>query len=164
MTDQSRKPAQDPGETLGPNARSIAAKVVARVLCDEAYAAAALDAELRRHPQLDQRERIRQAEHAGKVRSGVLAHAVADHGRGREPPRHPQLGLRVLDRQQGRERQGDPLSVFRRNGPRIFKTLAVLEVRLQPAPGTVALLATGRGILCGRGVRRRHGRHAMESR
>lgn len=40
-----------------PNARSIAAKVVERVLSDEAYVAAALDAELRRHPQLDGRER-----------------------------------------------------------------------------------------------------------
>lgn len=40
-----------------PNARSIAAKVVERVLADDAYVSAALDAELRRHPQLDQRER-----------------------------------------------------------------------------------------------------------
>ncbi len=40
-----------------PNARTIAAKVVERVLVDEAYVAAALDAELRRHPQLDSRER-----------------------------------------------------------------------------------------------------------
>jgi 16S rRNA (cytosine967-C5)-methyltransferase len=48
----SKKPAPAP-----PNARSIAAKVVERVLVDEAFAAAALDAELRRHPQLDGRER-----------------------------------------------------------------------------------------------------------
>jgi 16S rRNA (cytosine967-C5)-methyltransferase len=40
-----------------PNARSIAAKVVERVLSDDAYVSAALDAELRRHPQLDARER-----------------------------------------------------------------------------------------------------------
>jgi 16S rRNA (cytosine967-C5)-methyltransferase len=40
-----------------PNARTIAAKVVQRVLIDEAFVAAALDAELRRHPQLDARER-----------------------------------------------------------------------------------------------------------
>ena len=40
-----------------PNARTIAAKVVERVLVDEAFVAAALDAELRRHPQLDTRER-----------------------------------------------------------------------------------------------------------
>jgi 16S rRNA (cytosine967-C5)-methyltransferase len=39
------------------NARSIAAKVVTRVLEDGAYVSAALDAELRRHPQLDGRER-----------------------------------------------------------------------------------------------------------
>jgi 16S rRNA (cytosine967-C5)-methyltransferase len=41
----------------GPNARTIAAKVVERVLVDDAYVAAALDAELKRHPQLDARER-----------------------------------------------------------------------------------------------------------
>jgi 16S rRNA (cytosine967-C5)-methyltransferase len=40
-----------------PTARSIAAKVIERVLVDEAYVSAALDAELRRHPQLDARER-----------------------------------------------------------------------------------------------------------
>jgi 16S rRNA (cytosine967-C5)-methyltransferase len=40
-----------------PTARSIAAKVVERVLVDDAFVAAALDAELRRHPQLDARER-----------------------------------------------------------------------------------------------------------
>ncbi len=40
-----------------PNARSIAAKVIERVLVDDAFVAAALDAELRRHPQLDVRER-----------------------------------------------------------------------------------------------------------
>lgn len=40
-----------------PTARSIAAKVVERVLRDDAYVSAALDAELRRHPQLDARER-----------------------------------------------------------------------------------------------------------
>lgn len=50
--DGSKKPA--PAQ---PNARSIAAKVIERVLVDEAFAAAALDAELRRHPQLDGRER-----------------------------------------------------------------------------------------------------------
>jgi len=40
-----------------PDARSIAAKVVERVLADGAFVAATLDAELRRHPQLDPRER-----------------------------------------------------------------------------------------------------------
>ena len=44
-------------ENRQPNARSIAAKVVERVLVDDAFVAAALDAELRRHPQLDGRER-----------------------------------------------------------------------------------------------------------
>jgi 16S rRNA (cytosine967-C5)-methyltransferase len=38
-------------------ARTIAAKVIERVLCDDAYVSAALDAELSRHPQLDSRER-----------------------------------------------------------------------------------------------------------
>ena len=55
------KPSGDDGSKqpapAQPNARSIAAKVIERVLVDEAFAAAALDAELRRHPQLDQRER-----------------------------------------------------------------------------------------------------------
>lgn len=37
--------------------RTLAAKVVERVLADGAFVAAALDAELRRHPQLDGRER-----------------------------------------------------------------------------------------------------------
>ncbi|HEY6081707.1 MAG TPA: transcription antitermination factor NusB [Polyangiaceae bacterium] len=40
-----------------PDARSIAARVVERVLVDAAYVSATLDAELRRHPQLDPRER-----------------------------------------------------------------------------------------------------------
>ncbi|HMJ13446.1 MAG TPA: transcription antitermination factor NusB [Polyangiaceae bacterium] len=40
-----------------PSARDIAAKVVGRVLEDKSYAAPALDAELRRYPQLDARER-----------------------------------------------------------------------------------------------------------
>lgn len=39
------------------DARRIAAKVVERVLVDEAFVAAALDAELKRHPQLDGRDR-----------------------------------------------------------------------------------------------------------
>jgi 16S rRNA (cytosine967-C5)-methyltransferase len=41
----------------GADARSIAARVLSRVSRDKAYAAAALDAELDRHPQLDARER-----------------------------------------------------------------------------------------------------------
>ncbi len=53
-----------------PNARTIAAKVVERVLVDEAFVAAALDAELRRHPQLDSRERALATELAyGTMRS-----------------------------------------------------------------------------------------------
>lgn len=39
-----------------PTARSIAAKVIARVFADRAFAAAALDAEIARHPQLDRRD------------------------------------------------------------------------------------------------------------
>lgn len=39
-----------------PTARSIAATVIARVFVDRAFAAAALDAELERHPQLDRRD------------------------------------------------------------------------------------------------------------
>lgn len=42
---------------MQPSARSIAARVVERVLVDAAYVSATLDAELRRHPQLDARER-----------------------------------------------------------------------------------------------------------
>jgi 16S rRNA (cytosine967-C5)-methyltransferase len=50
--------ATGPGATARqPTARTIAAKVIERVLLDDAYVAAALDAELRRHPQLDARER-----------------------------------------------------------------------------------------------------------
>ncbi len=41
----------------GPDARKIAARVIERVDSDGAYASAALDAELRKYPQLDQRER-----------------------------------------------------------------------------------------------------------
>jgi 16S rRNA (cytosine967-C5)-methyltransferase len=40
-----------------PTARSIAARVLERVEADRAYAAATLDAEIERHPQLDARER-----------------------------------------------------------------------------------------------------------
>jgi 16S rRNA (cytosine967-C5)-methyltransferase len=50
-------PPQPEGAARQPNARTIAAKVVERVLVDDAFVAAALDAELRRHPQLDARER-----------------------------------------------------------------------------------------------------------
>lgn len=39
-----------------PTARSLAATVIARVFVDRAFAAAALDAELERHPQLDRRD------------------------------------------------------------------------------------------------------------
>jgi 16S rRNA (cytosine967-C5)-methyltransferase len=53
----AEKPLNPPSSARQPNARTIAAKVVERVLVDEAYVAAALDAELRRHPQLDARER-----------------------------------------------------------------------------------------------------------
>ncbi|HXK17927.1 MAG TPA: transcription antitermination factor NusB [Polyangiaceae bacterium] len=51
------KPRPAEPEKRQPSARSIAAKVVERVLTDDAFMAAALDAELRRHPQLDTRER-----------------------------------------------------------------------------------------------------------
>jgi 16S rRNA (cytosine967-C5)-methyltransferase len=48
---------QRPHEARLPTAREIAAKVLVRVLDDQSYAAPALDAELRRHPQLAVRER-----------------------------------------------------------------------------------------------------------
>jgi len=51
------KPRPPEAEKRQPSARSIAAKVVERVLTDDAFVAATLDAELRRHPQLDARER-----------------------------------------------------------------------------------------------------------
>jgi 16S rRNA (cytosine967-C5)-methyltransferase len=38
------------------NARSIAARVLVRVLDDRAFASAALDVEIDRHPQLDRRD------------------------------------------------------------------------------------------------------------
>jgi 16S rRNA (cytosine967-C5)-methyltransferase len=44
-------------QALPPSARSVAARVLSRVLVDGAYAAAALDAELSRNVQLDGRER-----------------------------------------------------------------------------------------------------------
>ena len=56
LAEQTRAPAPQKAPWQ-PNARTIAAKVVERVLVDEAFVAAALDAELRRHPQLDARER-----------------------------------------------------------------------------------------------------------
>ena len=56
LADKPASPAADQAPRQ-PNARTIAAKVVQRVLIDEAFVAAALDAELRRHPQLDARER-----------------------------------------------------------------------------------------------------------
>ena len=56
LADKPADPAADQAPRQ-PNARSIAAKVVQRVLLDDAFVAAALDAELRRHPQLDARER-----------------------------------------------------------------------------------------------------------
>ena len=56
LADKPADPAADQAPRQ-PNARTIAAKVVQRVLLDDAFVAAALDAELRRHPQLDARER-----------------------------------------------------------------------------------------------------------
>jgi len=56
LADQPARPDAEQAPRQ-PNARTIAAKVVQRVLIDEAFVAAALDAELRRHPQLDARER-----------------------------------------------------------------------------------------------------------
>jgi 16S rRNA (cytosine967-C5)-methyltransferase len=50
-------PPNKEARNRAPNARTLAAKVIERVLKDGAFAAAALDAELRRHPQLDPRER-----------------------------------------------------------------------------------------------------------
>lgn len=59
-----------------PNARTIAAKVVERVLSDDAFVSAALDAELRRHPQLDPRERALATELCyGTMRSEPLLRA-----------------------------------------------------------------------------------------
>ncbi len=59
-----------------PNARSIAAKVIERVLADGAYVAAALDAELRRHPQLEARERALATELCyGTIRTEVALRA-----------------------------------------------------------------------------------------
>lgn len=70
------------GRAAAPNARSIAAKVVERVLCDDAYVAASLDAELRRHPQLDARDRALATELSygtlrtePALRARLLAHA-----------------------------------------------------------------------------------------
>ncbi|HEU4533700.1 MAG TPA: Sun protein, partial [Polyangiaceae bacterium] len=45
------------GHARAPDARSIAAEVVRRAGQGDAFAAAVLDAELARHPQLDPRER-----------------------------------------------------------------------------------------------------------
>lgn len=45
-----------PARTEGINARSIAARVLVRVWQDAAFASAALDAEIRRHPQLEPRD------------------------------------------------------------------------------------------------------------
>ena len=56
LAEQPRAPAPQKAPWQ-PNARTIAAKVIERVLVDDAFVAAALDAELRRHPQLDARER-----------------------------------------------------------------------------------------------------------
>ena len=49
-----RSPRQEPGRQ---SARALAARVLERVDRDQAFAAAALDAEIERHPQLDPRER-----------------------------------------------------------------------------------------------------------
>jgi 16S rRNA (cytosine967-C5)-methyltransferase len=48
---------RDPRQARLPSAREIAARVLVRVLEEKSYAAAALDAELRRHPQLAARDR-----------------------------------------------------------------------------------------------------------
>ncbi|HEY6558751.1 MAG TPA: transcription antitermination factor NusB [Polyangiaceae bacterium] len=68
-----------------PTARDIAARVLVRVLEDQSYAAPALDAELRRHPQLDARERALATELVYgtlRVRASLLARLSALAPRG----------------------------------------------------------------------------------
>lgn len=74
-----------------PGARDIAAVVVSRVERDRAYAAAALDAELERHPQLDPRERALATELSYgtlRVRAALLARLepLAPRGLGKLDP------------------------------------------------------------------------------
>lgn len=63
------------------SARSIAARVLERVEADSAYAAAALDAELDRHPDLDRRERALASELVyGVLRTrGALERRIAEY-------------------------------------------------------------------------------------
>lgn len=72
-----RKPATVPG------ARELAAQVIERVLADEAYAAAALDTQLERYPQLDPRDRALATELVyGALRSrAALLTAVRAHAK-----------------------------------------------------------------------------------
>ncbi len=64
--------------------------------------------------QSHQAQGVFQAEHASQVGRRVLAHAVADHGTGLQAPGHPELGLRVLHRQQTGQRHGRTLEGLRR--------------------------------------------------
>jgi 16S rRNA (cytosine967-C5)-methyltransferase len=77
----ARHKARD-GDPKAPDGRKIAARVLERVARDGAFAAAALSAELERHPQLDARERALATELSygalrsqGALRTRLLAHA-----------------------------------------------------------------------------------------
>src|SRR5690606_3703595 len=78
------------GAARGPNARTVAATVIARVLSDKAFAAAALDAELDRAVQLESRDRALATELVyGTLRLLGWLEARVD--------RHAKRGSRTLD-------------------------------------------------------------------
>jgi 16S rRNA (cytosine967-C5)-methyltransferase len=79
----SRAPRSKPSAV--PSARGIAARVLERVLDDAAFTSAALDAELRRHPQLPARERALATElvyGCVRLQSALLARLTALAPRG----------------------------------------------------------------------------------
>lgn len=135
-----------------PGARSIAARVIERVLRDDAFAAVALDAELKRHPQLAARERALATELVYgclRVRPALAARleALAPRGVAKGDPRLLALLLvaayqiLVLERVPGFAAVDEAVGAVRKlRGPRVagfanalLRRLAASGEHLDPA-------------------------------
>ena len=71
----------------------------------DGHLAASLDALHQPRPLGDQRQAVFEAHHAGDAGGRVFADAVPEHDVRRDAPRLPQLGQRILQREQRRLRE-----------------------------------------------------------
>ena len=133
------------------SARLVAARVIERVHRDAAYAAAALDSELERYPQLDARERALATEivyGALRVRGGLL-HALATHAPRGLPERDPATmshllcaayQLLALDRVPGFAAVDEAVEAVRaQRGKRVagFVNAVLRKIAAEPRPADV---------------------------